>query len=381
MLKFTCFYQYIGGCLMHFRLSLTLLSCLAFMLYLPNQASAAGNQALVNQIKTEYRTYDAAIKNQYRTDESTIKAAYQQFDSQVKADYNQLKNIATSHYNQLKDKYSSNEMDELYGEIYRSGLALDVYYGEVYRSGLALDQYYGQVYRSGLPLDQYYGEVYRSGLALDRYYGEVYRTSLTLDTYERQGGNAATLKQKFASIKSAANQSLTSKRKAALESVQAARTAAIKTVCQTKLETIRKLVAVEKELTGKETDYGTFGIDGLCNEPLIVKVDKNELNLSPAATMVQGTPFVPIKPIYEALGATVTWNQADQSITVTAGSTNAVLRVNQKQAFVNGAAIPLNAPVQIIQGAAMMPVSFLENSLGADVMVNLSIRVIHINTK
>lgn len=77
--------------------------------------------------------------------------------------------------------------------------------------------------------------------------------------------------------------------------------------------------------------------------------------------------MVPLRKIFETLGATVVWEDSSQTITATRGERTVVLEVNKSEALVDGAVSTLDAPPLILDGRTMVPVRFVSESLGATV--------------
>ncbi len=81
--------------------------------------------------------------------------------------------------------------------------------------------------------------------------------------------------------------------------------------------------------------------------------------------IVNGSTFVPISAIIKSLGGTVTWDAADQEVTITLNGTSIVLNIGNKTATVNGAATTLDdAPYISVTGRTMLPLRFITESLG-----------------
>ncbi|SYX87232.1 stalk domain-containing protein [Paenibacillus alvei] len=81
----------------------------------------------------------------------------------------------------------------------------------------------------------------------------------------------------------------------------------------------------------------------------------------------KGNVLVPLRGIFESLGATVKWKSSTQTITATRGSTTIVLTIGSSTAYVNGVAVKLNAAAQLVNGSTMVPIRFISEALGAEV--------------
>ncbi|WP_020617668.1 stalk domain-containing protein [Paenibacillus daejeonensis] len=111
-----------------------------------------------------------------------------------------------------------------------------------------------------------------------------------------------------------------------------------------------------------------------------VIVDGKAVSFKPAPVQQNGTTFVPMRPIFEALQATVSWEQQTQTIFATKGGTAISLKIGAKQATINGKAQQLDTPPQLIQGATMVPLRFIGEALGAEVAWESATRTIRIRS-
>ncbi|MBQ7529802.1 copper amine oxidase N-terminal domain-containing protein, partial [bacterium] len=104
-----------------------------------------------------------------------------------------------------------------------------------------------------------------------------------------------------------------------------------------------------------------------------VKVNGKILYLDQAPVLQSGTTLVPMRAIFEALGAKIKWDAATKTVIATttpeADSPNVriSLTINAPTATVNGQELPLLAPAQIISGNTMVPLRFVGEGMGAKV--------------
>ncbi|MBQ7085251.1 MAG: copper amine oxidase N-terminal domain-containing protein, partial [Anaerotignum sp.] len=80
--------------------------------------------------------------------------------------------------------------------------------------------------------------------------------------------------------------------------------------------------------------------------------------------------MLPIRLIAEFLGATVTWNEAEQSVTIVKDDTTIVIYIDQAFAMVNGEPVQLDAPAFIANDRTYLPLRFIAENLGAEVVWN-----------
>jgi sugar lactone lactonase YvrE len=113
----------------------------------------------------------------------------------------------------------------------------------------------------------------------------------------------------------------------------------------------------------------------------VIKVNINEtpLQMDVPPMIVNGRTLVPLRAIFNALGAMVQWNPADQSITATKGSTTINLQIGSTTALNNGAQVTLDAAPIIINGRTVAPVRFVSESLGAAVSWDSSTNTVTIS--
>jgi len=74
--------------------------------------------------------------------------------------------------------------------------------------------------------------------------------------------------------------------------------------------------------------------------------------------------LVPLRAIFEAMGAIVSWDQATQTATATKGTTTVVLPLNSTEPTVNGEVWKLDVPARVIQQTTLAPLRFVGESLG-----------------
>lgn len=78
--------------------------------------------------------------------------------------------------------------------------------------------------------------------------------------------------------------------------------------------------------------------------------------------------MVPISVISKGLNAGVVWNQMNKTVTITQGETVLKLTSGKKNALVNDASVALDTSVQIKQGRVMVPIRFVSEQLGLQVL-------------
>ena len=101
--------------------------------------------------------------------------------------------------------------------------------------------------------------------------------------------------------------------------------------------------------------------------PIAVYVNGRAVNFDVPPTVIQGRVLVPLRGIFERLGATVDYNPDTQQIYATDGQQNVQLTVGSRQALVDGVPETLSVPAFTIGGRTMVPLRFIGEGLGAQV--------------
>lgn len=98
---------------------------------------------------------------------------------------------------------------------------------------------------------------------------------------------------------------------------------------------------------------------------LYVDMDKVQTDTPP--TIVDGRTLVPVRAIFEAIGASVEWDAATRTATGVKGGTTVSIQIDNKTAYVNGEARTLDVPAQLINNRTMVPARFISEAMGCDV--------------
>lgn len=83
-----------------------------------------------------------------------------------------------------------------------------------------------------------------------------------------------------------------------------------------------------------------------------------------------GRTLVPLRNIFEALGANVSWDGLTQSITAKKDETIIKLQIGSQTAYKNNQPVPLDVPSKIVENRTLVPLRFVSEALGANVNWN-----------
>ncbi len=83
--------------------------------------------------------------------------------------------------------------------------------------------------------------------------------------------------------------------------------------------------------------------------------------------MVDGRVLVPLRGVFEKLGAYVEWHSDKREVVASRGQNTVDLQIGNPNATVNGQAVTMDVPAQILDGSTMVPIRFVSEAIGAQV--------------
>jgi len=114
--------------------------------------------------------------------------------------------------------------------------------------------------------------------------------------------------------------------------------------------------------------------------PITIEFDGRVVASDAAPVLIGGRAMVPVRAVFETMGATVTWDAATQTITGKKADNSISLRIGQRTATVNGTQRTLEQPVQIIDGRTFVPFRFVGEALGGNVEWDGARSIVRINS-
>ncbi|MGB9792606.1 MAG: copper amine oxidase N-terminal domain-containing protein [Thermacetogeniaceae bacterium] len=94
-----------------------------------------------------------------------------------------------------------------------------------------------------------------------------------------------------------------------------------------------------------------------------------------------GRVFIPVRFVSEALGAKVDWDQAKQTVTITSNTAIIKIKIGSAQVEVTGIYKNLDAPARVENGRTMVPLRFVSEALGKDVVWHQDTMTVEIKDK
>lgn len=96
---------------------------------------------------------------------------------------------------------------------------------------------------------------------------------------------------------------------------------------------------------------------------------------------IGGRMLVSVRVISESMGAQVEWLKQQNSVKITSGDKVLIIPVGGKVATVNGTAVQLDVPAQLVKNRMYMPIRFLSENLGAFVQWDKPTETAYVYTK
>lgn len=111
-------------------------------------------------------------------------------------------------------------------------------------------------------------------------------------------------------------------------------------------------------------------------------INDTQYFMNPEPYIKEGRTLVPMRRVFEILGAQVTWNEAEQCVTAVKGITEIKLYIGSSTAYKNGQPVQLEVPAEIMAstGRTMVPLRFVSEALGGSVNWTGATRTINIDT-
>lgn len=113
-------------------------------------------------------------------------------------------------------------------------------------------------------------------------------------------------------------------------------------------------------------------------EPQIVINGQTIISDAPPM-LINGRTLVPIRVISESLGAEVTWQASTRTVHIRHDGKDMILQLDNVSALVGYQAVTLDAPAVIVNARTMVPLRFVAEAMGAEVVWDAGSRSVLIN--
>lgn len=101
--------------------------------------------------------------------------------------------------------------------------------------------------------------------------------------------------------------------------------------------------------------------------PINVYVNDSKLNMPTQPIIEQERTLVPLRSIFESMGAQLEWDQSTKTVKGFKGNTKMQLQIGNKTATVNDKKVTLDVPAVIRNDYMLVPTRFIAESLGSQV--------------
>ena len=122
----------------------------------------------------------------------------------------------------------------------------------------------------------------------------------------------------------------------------------------------------------------TFNVSAQENVSVYIDGTKIEFDVQPQ--IINGRTLVPMRKIFEELGAVVDWDNSTQTAIGTKGSTTIKISINDYTLYKNGIPNVLDVPAQLIGSRTLVPIRAISESFGCNVEWKQETQSVLINT-
>ena len=113
-----------------------------------------------------------------------------------------------------------------------------------------------------------------------------------------------------------------------------------------------------------------------------VTLNGEALVFEQAPVIVEGRTLVPLRAIFEALGASVEWNGETKTVTSVKDDVTVKLTIGSNTLYKNDEAVELDVPAQIFgEGYTMVPIRAVSESFGIKVEWDDATKTVILTTK
>ncbi|MBD0384863.1 stalk domain-containing protein [Paenibacillus sedimenti] len=115
------------------------------------------------------------------------------------------------------------------------------------------------------------------------------------------------------------------------------------------------------------------------NSSIQVVINGVQQNYEQMPQVIHGTTMVPMRAIFESLGAKIEWDEVKQEAIGTKNGISVELQIGSKKAWSNNKAAELEVAPQLINGKTMIPARYVSEALGMYVSWDNSEKTVYIS--
>lgn len=397
---------------------------------LPEGKLGAASSSFMNEVADKYEELEDKFTKQYKADLKSVTTYYEQFLQQssdeqkqleqyLREDMAYLEDLLEKDYDKLAAQYGSDRSYTTKLSQYRNQINPNYSTGALWTYSKETDKGYStslhwkfnnQInpnYSTSL-MWKYKNEINPSysTSTMWKYANTVnpnYSTSLMWKLRNESNPNYSTstmwkykqgqltqqqAKTNIEKILKTGEEDLQAERDHAMNTIRKLRERTISDIIDLRDETVRKIISQRtsslKDISALRSSLFGSGIDAkalIINfDSIKVIIDGELQQFEQSPYIVSGTTLVPMRAIFERLGATVEWNQAQRTVKAEKNNTTIQLTIGSTTAVKNGQNVKLDMPAQVKNNYTMVPLRFISESLGAKVHWNSKTSTITITT-
>lgn len=127
--------------------------------------------------------------------------------------------------------------------------------------------------------------------------------------------------------------------------------------------------------------FNTCGIVGYANDGITVTLNGDKIDFDVQPQLINDRTMVPLRKIFEAMGAYVDWYGDTQTVVATKDDKVVTAKIDDTKLYINGEVKTLDVPPMIVDGRTLVPARFVAESFGANVDWNGATQTVVIMTK
>ncbi len=112
-----------------------------------------------------------------------------------------------------------------------------------------------------------------------------------------------------------------------------------------------------------------------------IKIDGKTINSEVDPQIIDGRTMVPVRAIFEGVGAEVSWDATTKTITGKKDSVTVKMEIGKKTLSIMNKNVEMDAAPTIIEGRAYAPARYVAESFGFDVSWNADLKEVAINSR
>lgn len=108
-------------------------------------------------------------------------------------------------------------------------------------------------------------------------------------------------------------------------------------------------------------------VSAIASSDITVKIDGQQVDFDVPPQLINNRAMVPLRAIFEALGASVDWNDDTQTVISKKENTTIVLTIGNPIIYVNGSSVALDSPACVLNDRTLVPVRAISEAFGTNV--------------